>query len=540
VKTKFEELNDAHIDCVISESHVRRLISKLRLGCAAGADGISAEHLRYATDSSLPLHLSMMLSGCLRFGCLPVAFRLGLLVPILKKSHLNPKDPSNYRPITISSIVSKLLELYVTEKADKRFHPMQFGFIANRSTSTAISLAHDVSQYCSSRGSAVYMCSLDAEGAFDAIPFPVLFLKAASRLPDVCWRLMYSWYSNLHVQIKWQGALSSPIPVLKGTRQGGLSSPMLFNLFYQDLIETLNSEECGIAIKGRKYNAFCYADDVLLASTTQSGLQKLINASVDYISNHGLRFNPAKTNCFYFGRTRHLVPPIWRIEGEELNHVDSLLYLGATLKDDGGLSHATTRINAAQKAFYGLQGAGLCFRGVSPEVSAHMYAVGVRSVLTYGCEAVRISNATLKKLESTQGKLVKAFLGLRKTSHTSPLIQALHIPPVAISIGLASLNLLRSSLLHSSSASHFYSHLLAHVSSSGFSAIDSLVNRSSLFAFTHGININNFIFNDTYRSLCKKRFKYFDTNGLVDTISFLFDDYGCDARNLVQSLVNPF
>jgi hypothetical protein len=315
---------------------------------------------------------------------------------------------------------------------------------------------------------------------------------------------------------------------------------MLFNLFYQDLIETLNSEQCGIVIKGQKYNAFCYADDVLLASTTQSGLQSLIDVSVNYITNHGLRFNPAKTNCFYFGRTRHLAPPVWRIEGEELNHVDSLLYLGATLKDDGGLTHATTRINAAQKAFYGLQEAGLCFRGVSPEVSAHVYKVGVRSVLTYGCEALRISSATMRKLESTQGKLVKAFLGLRKTSHTSPLIQALHIPPVATSIGLASLDLLRSSLLHGSSASYFYSHLLVHVNTNGFLAIDSLVNRSVLFARNRRVNINNFIFNDTYRSVCKNHLKYTDTNGLADTISFLFEDYGCDARNLVQSLVNPF
>jgi hypothetical protein len=124
VKAKYEELNGVPFDCVISEPHVRRMISKLRLGCAAGADGISAEHLRYAVDSPLPLHLSMLLSACLRSGRLPDAFRLGLLVPILKKSHLNPKDPANYRPITISSIVSKLLELYVTEKADKRFHPM--------------------------------------------------------------------------------------------------------------------------------------------------------------------------------------------------------------------------------------------------------------------------------------------------------------------------------------------------------------------------------------------------------------------------------
>ena len=61
--------------------------------------------------------------------------------------------------------------------------------------------------------------------------------------------------------------------VLKGTRQGGLTSPLLFNLVYKDLIDELGSCSGGISIDNDKYNVFCYADDILLASTTVSGLQ---------------------------------------------------------------------------------------------------------------------------------------------------------------------------------------------------------------------------------------------------------------------------
>ena len=45
------------------------------------------------------------------------------------------------------------------------------------------------------------------------------------------------------------------------------------------------------------YNAFCYADGILLCSTTITGLQNLINISVDYVVKFGLRFNPIKTAC---------------------------------------------------------------------------------------------------------------------------------------------------------------------------------------------------------------------------------------------------
>ena len=153
--------------------------------------------------------------------------------------------------------------------------------------------------------------------------------------------------------------------------------------------------------------------------------------------------------------------PEWTIEGQTLNHTDHLVYLGATLKNDGGAAHINRRLQAAHKAFYGLQGAGLCFRGVTPQVATHLFSVGVRTVLSYGREAIRLSKMCLKKLESTQGKLTKAFLGLRKTSHTTPLIQALGIPPLDTTIGLAALNLLRSSLTHSSLATPFYTHLLS-------------------------------------------------------------------------------
>ena len=54
----------------------------------------------------------------------------------------------------------------------------------------AMSLAHDVMTYFNDRGSLVYTCSLDAEGAFDAIPHIVIFGKHDGIMPDYAWRVM--------------------------------------------------------------------------------------------------------------------------------------------------------------------------------------------------------------------------------------------------------------------------------------------------------------------------------------------------------------
>ena len=263
----------------------------------------------------------------------------------------------------ISTTFSKLLEILILrECGDYEFTDLQFGFVRGRSTTMASALTHDVIDYRVHRGTPVYACALDAEGAFDAIPHAVLFRKAIGTIPDLYWRLLVYWYKDLVVQIKWGQSLSDPINIGIGTRQGGLSSPFLFNLFYQDLVNSLSNMKCGISINCATYNVFCYADDLLLTSTTVSGLQMLINHANSYIMSHGLRFNPTKTECISFGKSK-LIEPTWNLAGTPLVQVDSITYLGVTLSNKPG-DHASARIKSVRKAFYALQGAGLCVKGV--------------------------------------------------------------------------------------------------------------------------------------------------------------------------------
>ena len=157
------------------------------MGSSPGIDGIVSEHLKYAINSGIVRHLSVMLSLCLKYGIVPISFTKGVLVPLLKKPTMDPSVPNNYRPVTISSTLSKLLEVYILEVCGHHdFSDLQFGFITGRGTNMAVSLVNDVISYCTERGSPVYTCSLDAQGAFDAIPHAVLFQKAMDVLPDHC------------------------------------------------------------------------------------------------------------------------------------------------------------------------------------------------------------------------------------------------------------------------------------------------------------------------------------------------------------------
>ena len=63
------------------------------------------------------------------------------------------------------------------------FIDSQYGFIPERGTNMATSLVHDVSSYCVTKGSPIFMCSLDAEGAYDSIPHAVILYKTRDVIP---------------------------------------------------------------------------------------------------------------------------------------------------------------------------------------------------------------------------------------------------------------------------------------------------------------------------------------------------------------------
>jgi hypothetical protein len=332
---------------------------------------------------------------------------------------------------------------------------MQFGFVGSRGTAMAAALTHDVLDYCVSNGSPVYVCSLDAEGAFDSIPHSILFKKAMCVIPTMYWRILLYWYARLVVQIKWGNELSGIIHIWKGTRQGGLSSPFLFNLLYQDMMSELSNMTCGISVNGITYNACCYADDVLLCSVTISGLQMLIDTANSYITRHGLSFNPAKTQCMTFGKS-NFSGRAWRLDGIQLDETDSIVYLGVTLTNDT-TSHAAERIKAARRAFFALQGAGMCVNGLNPDTIVHLYNTAIRPVLMYGLQCVYQNKTAMEGTEKIQGKLLKSALGLKNT----PLLDALKIPRIAKSVEVQELLLFRTMFMSNSRTCHFYQYLLS-------------------------------------------------------------------------------
>ena len=88
----------------------------------------------------------------------------------------------------------------------------------------------------------------------------------------------------MSAHIKWGTNISERIPVKCGTKQGFFTSP-IFNVFYKDLINTLQNCNHGVDINGLHLSTFCYADDILLCSLSVTGSQEMINIATEYIEN---------------------------------------------------------------------------------------------------------------------------------------------------------------------------------------------------------------------------------------------------------------
>ena len=94
--------------------------------------------------------------------------------------------------------------------------------------------------------------------------------------------------------------LSSKFHVTNGVRQGGVTSPLLFNVYVNELSELLNKSGIGGNMGGTIISHMLYADDICIVSLSSSGLQQLLNICHDYCELHGLTFNAKQYMCMYF------------------------------------------------------------------------------------------------------------------------------------------------------------------------------------------------------------------------------------------------
>ena len=99
--------------------------------------------------------------------------------------------------------------------------------------------------------------------------------------------------------VKWKGQYSYIFTVTRGTRQGSILSPQLFNICIDDLLQSLQRVEKGVSIGYSNYSSFTYVDDVnTVYSSTIPDLQFLIQMCADYAQKWRFNFGVEKNKMY--------------------------------------------------------------------------------------------------------------------------------------------------------------------------------------------------------------------------------------------------
>lgn len=332
---------------------------------------------------------------------MPDAFGFGVIIPIVKDKRGDISSIDNYRPITLSPIVSKLFESLLIEKFSIYMctDDLQFGFKPGLGCGDAIFALRQAIEYFNERCSNVYIASLDASKAFDRVNhfklFSVLIRKG---LPNCFINTIINWYCKLSVVVRWNGHDSATLAVLSGVRQGGVLSPVLFNLYVNCMLTTLRKRNYGCHIGNLFVGCIMYADDLILLSASVLELQTMLDCCGEVGRDLAITFNCKKSHCMFIGPSKVATPPPMVLDGAAIQWTDRIKYLGLTLV--AGVKFKIDLADARRKFFVSTNTILNKCKYTCDVVKLELMESYCLPILMYGLECLNLNKALIKEVNS--------------------------------------------------------------------------------------------------------------------------------------------
>ena len=233
---------------------------------------------------------------------------MACIKPIYKSG--TKDSPHNYRPISLLTAFSKLLEKVVSRRITKYIEdnnlisPKQYGFRKGQSTEDAVSQLTSkiaASLDCQKANISIF---LDLSKAFDTVSIPILLEKLDSQfgIRGVALEWFRSYLTN-RMHCTKIGTFTSNLETVRfGVPQGSILGPTLFIMYVNDIHNNVDGD------------IVCYADDtaIMYEGTTwldvfekaETGMRKIST----WLSRNLLTLNLSKTNYICFHKTAITAP----------------------------------------------------------------------------------------------------------------------------------------------------------------------------------------------------------------------------------------
>jgi hypothetical protein len=398
---------------ICSVDEIISSLSGIKPDAATGPDRIPAIVLRSCSSAIAP-SLCSLFNNLLERGSVPKEWKQANITPIHKKG--DKKEIANYRPISITSLLSKCLERVVTSRllnhmrGNGFMNDNQHGFIPGKSCTTLLSsLLDDCNAGLNKRAvKQIDVVTLDWAKAFDSIPHERLLSKLYNyhvRGNTLSW--IRSFLNDRTQSVVFGGASSVDITVTSGVPQGCVISPLLFTIFMLDLPACVDSPLLQYADDCTIYREISTLDE-------SSNLQDDLNSINIWCKLNNMALNVSKCAHLQVTRSRVPIATNYVINDIAVPISSSLNMLGVIVSNDLKWNLQTEAVRCK-----GMRVLGMLARSFGKRKSPSMkvlYTSLVRSLITYGMPAWHpTSVSNIEKLERVQGRASRLILGLSRS-----------------------------------------------------------------------------------------------------------------------------
>ena len=287
-------------DLCVTDVQVTTAVRKLMHAKSDGRQLLSDNVIN--APSLFFLALARLFTTTLRHDHIPTWMRDAILQPIPKGGG---KDLVLLSTEVLCSGLIKVLEWCIILSNPNVFSSsdLQFGFKRGVFTSMCTQFLKNIVHHYNRGGSSVYCCLLDVSKAFDLVDHEILFSKLIARdLHPAILHCLILWYKDQRFTVCWNGIDSAPFASSNGIQQGSVLSPLLFAIYIDDLLVRLADSGVGCYMDEFFYGAVFYADDLTLLAPCPAALRAMLQCCEKYRCEHGIKFNPDKTQCICFNR----------------------------------------------------------------------------------------------------------------------------------------------------------------------------------------------------------------------------------------------